>query len=327
MNKGVRAMKLEDIGFLEVVEERAKRITHGKISYCEWIITSNCNFNCPYCNRLEPRQVPDLSLAQIEEYIKILADMGCKYVHLTGGEPTTRTDLIDIIRLLRAHNIRVGLSTNGSRPLTYYEELFVAGVELFSLSLDVHQRDLNKKFTLVLDNVFDTVVTNIRGLSKIAYVNVGVVFNDNNVGFYREIIEFVSGLGVADIRIMTSTKYNKMVRFELPDELLAKHPILKYRVENFNSGRNMRGSDLSVTSKCHLVRDDITIFGDEFYSCAVYAREHGSPIGRFGLGNVELREQWFSEHDSHTDRVCKKFCMDFKCMFNDRVEQFQCENK
>lgn len=96
---------------------------------------------------------------------------------------------------------------------------------------------------------------------------------------------------------------------------------------DFNAGLNMRGSALSATSKCHLVRDDITIFGTDFYPCAVQAREKGMPIGKFGTDNVILREKWFVEHDSHEDMICKKFCMDFKCMFNDRVEQFQCENK
>jgi MoaA/NifB/PqqE/SkfB family radical SAM enzyme len=246
--------------------------------------------------------------------------MGCKYIHLTGGEPTTRPDLLDIVRLIRSFGIRVGISTNGSRRLTYYEELVEAGIELFSLSLDVHQRDLNNKFTMVPSRVFDVVVSNIRELSKMVYTNVGVVFNDDNADKYREIIEFISGLGAHDIRIMTATKYNKILAFELDSYLLDKHPILKFRVENFNAGRNMRGSGLAQTPRCHLVRDDITIFGEDFYSCAVYVREGGSPIGKFGTGNIELREAWFDSHNSHRDELCSTYCMDFKCQFNDRVE-------
>jgi len=313
-------MKLEDIGFLEVVDERAQMIASGKLSYCEWIITSNCNFNCPYCNRLEPRNTPDLTIDQIRSYTKTLAGMDCKYVHLTGGEPTTRKDLRDIVRMIREFNIRVGISTNGSRRLTYYEDLIEAGVELFSISLDVHQRDLNPKFTMVPANVFDVVASNIRELSKMVYTNVGVVFNDDNAERYGEIIEFISGLGTYDIRIMTATRYNKIISFDLDSGLLAQHPILKFRVENFNAGRNMRGSGLSTTPRCHLVRDDITIFGEDFYPCAVYIREGGLPIGKFGADNVELRESWFESHNSHRDEICRTYCMDFKCRFNDRVE-------
>lgn len=318
-------LKLEDIGFLEVIEDRAKNIKEDKISYCEWFITSSCNFGCPYCNRLEPRKIPDPSLSDVRRIVSILKSMDCKYIHLTGGEPTTRSDLIDIIHIIKDYGIRVGLSTNGSKPITYYVDLVDAGVELFSISLDVHQRNLNKKFTMV-DDIFDTVVDNISELSKLVYVNVGVVFNDNNINSYQEILRFISNLGVADIRIMTSTKYNKVIIFDIDKEILSKHPILKYRVENFNAGKNMRGSDLSETSKCHLVRDDITIFGNEFYPCAVYAREKGKPIGIFDYDNIEKRLDWFSKHNSHIDHICRCFCMDFKCMFNERVEQYESDN-
>lgn len=83
-------MKLQDIGFLEVVEARAASMLPGKISYCEWILTSRCNFSCPYCNRLEPRGVQDLDLDQIREFCEVLKSMDCRYCHLTGGEPTVR---------------------------------------------------------------------------------------------------------------------------------------------------------------------------------------------------------------------------------------------
>lgn len=311
-------MKLEDIGFVEMIEDRVMNIVKDRISYCEWIITSKCNFNCPYCNRLNNQ---DLTIEKIKEYIDVLTGLKCKYVHLTGGEPTVRNDLVDIVKLLKDKNIRVGLSTNGSKSFEYYQELINAGVELFSISLDVHQRDLNRKFTMISNNVFDTVVKNIKEISKSVYVTVGVVFNDDNINHYQEILQFISNLGAHDIRIMTSTKYNKLVKFEVDEALLSKHKLLKYRIINFNNGLNMRGSDLSETSKCHLVKDDLTILGENYYPCAVYAREKGQPIGKFSSNNVEERYQWFEKHDAYKDPICQKFCMDFKCKFNSKVEK------
>jgi MoaA/NifB/PqqE/SkfB family radical SAM enzyme len=310
-------MKLEDIGFLEVIDDRAKSITTGKISYCEWIITSHCNFKCPYCN---PIKEPDLSLEQARQVVKTLAEMHCKYVHITGGEPTTRKDLLDIIREIKSHGMRIGISTNGSRNTEYYIGLVNAGVELYSISLDVHEKNLNKKFTMVADNVFDVVVNNIKELSKLVYTNVGIVINDDNANLYKEIIDFVSNLGAHDIRLMTSTKYNKLLELDVPQELLDKHPILKFRVENFNSGKNMRGSELGTSHKCHLVRDDITIMGKYYFPCAVYAREGGKPIGEFDQDNEYGRMKWFKNHDSYLDTICKQYCMDFKCRFNEKVD-------
>jgi MoaA/NifB/PqqE/SkfB family radical SAM enzyme len=310
-------MKLEDIGFLEVIDDRAKSIAAGKISYCEWIITSHCNFKCPYCN---PIKEPDLSLEQAKQVVKTLAGMHCKYVHITGGEPTTRKDLLDIIKEIKSYGMRIGISTNGSRNTEYYIELVNAGVELYSISLDVHEKNLNKKFTMVADNVFDVVANNIKELSKLVYTNVGIVINDDNANLYKEIIGFVSNLGAHDIRLMTSTKYNKLLKLDVPQELLDKHPILKFRVENFNSGKNMRGSELGASHKCHLVRDDITIMGKYYFPCAVYAREGGKPIGEFDRDNESGRMEWFKIHDSYLDTICKQYCMDFKCRFNEKVD-------
>lgn len=92
-------MKLEDIGFVEMIEDRVMNIVKDRISYCEWIITSKCNFNCPYCNRLNNQ---DLTIEKIKEYIDVLTGLKCKYVHLTGGEPTVRNDLVDIVKLLKS---------------------------------------------------------------------------------------------------------------------------------------------------------------------------------------------------------------------------------
>ena len=317
-------MKLEDIGFLEVIENRARSISPGKVSYCEWIITSKCNFKCPYCNSLPENKVPaNISLDKAKEIIDILAGMSCKYVHITGGEPTTLSNLPEIISYLKSKGIRSGLSSNGSRTLNYYQNLISCGTELFSLSLDIHKKELNKKFTLVSNNVFDTVVRNIRELSKEVYVNVGIVLNDDNIEYANDVIEFVSELGVHDIRIMTATKYNQINKLDIRQELLDKHKILKYRVNNFNEGKNIRGSHLGRSRKCHLVRDDITIAGEDYYPCAVYAREGGEPIGKFGPDNEQGRMKWFMEHNSYEDEICKKFCMDFKCRFNEKVEYWK----
>jgi molybdenum cofactor biosynthesis enzyme MoaA len=313
-------LKLEDIGFLEVIDSRASNIAPGKVSYCEWIITPRCNFKCPYCNMFSGELSKEISTHRVYEILDILNNMNVKYIHLTGGEPTVRKDLLDIVSNINKKNIRVGISSNGSQSIDYYNKLIDNGVELFSFSLDIHKSELNKKFTAI-DNIFDKVVTNIKSTANRVYVNVGVVFNDDNISYYKEILEFISGLGVTDIRIMTATKFNQIIKFDVPQYLLDKHQILKFRIENYNSGKNIRGSSLANTTKCHLVRDDITLVGEYLFPCAVYAREGGNSFGIFDSLNEVKRLAFFNNHNSHKDEICKKFCMDFKCRFNDKVEE------
>src|SRR5690606_34826840 len=110
----------EDIGFLEVTEKRAANIAPGSLSYCEWIITPRCNFKCPYCKPLKGRIAEEISLSSIKEIISVLSEMNLKYIHLTGGEPTVRKDLPEIICAIKSKGIRVGLSSNGSAKTEYY---------------------------------------------------------------------------------------------------------------------------------------------------------------------------------------------------------------
>ena len=116
-------MKLEDIGFLEIIEELAKNITPGNLSYCEWVITAACNFDCPYCNKFTGELSKQLSTEEAKSIVDILEGYNLKYLHITGGEPTVRKDLSDIIQYAKFKNMRLGLSTNGSQSLSYYQGL------------------------------------------------------------------------------------------------------------------------------------------------------------------------------------------------------------
>ena len=76
-------------------------------------ITRNCNLNCPACfikASNSGKHVP-------KEYIFKLADFmgknGLMEVRLTGGEPTTHPEIINIIRKFQENNVYVSLATNG----------------------------------------------------------------------------------------------------------------------------------------------------------------------------------------------------------------------
>ena len=59
---------------------------------------------------------------------------------------------------------------------------------------------------------WDRVVDNIREISKLAYVTVGMVFTEENVNTATKDITFADSLGVADIRIISSAQYNQAIQ-------------------------------------------------------------------------------------------------------------------
>jgi pyrroloquinoline quinone biosynthesis protein E len=73
-------------------------------------LTHRCPLQCPYCsNPLElTRRSDELSTEEWCEIFEQAAAMGVLQVHLSGGEPTARRDLVELVSV--AH--RVGLYTN-----------------------------------------------------------------------------------------------------------------------------------------------------------------------------------------------------------------------
>jgi pyrroloquinoline quinone biosynthesis protein E len=99
---------------------------------CE--LTHRCPLQCPYCsNPLDlERANAELTTEQWQDLMRQAAHLGVLQIHLSGGEPTARKDLEDIIKVAA----EVGLYTN----------LITAGVTL--------TRDRLKKFAdLGLDHV------------------------------------------------------------------------------------------------------------------------------------------------------------------------------
>jgi pyruvate formate lyase activating enzyme len=89
----------------------------GKI--CSVIFLAGCGFRCPACHNsslvLNPSSVPDYPLDRV---LLSLSDRSkwIDGVTVTGGEPTARRDLPELLRLLRTCGVKVKLDTNGSNP-------------------------------------------------------------------------------------------------------------------------------------------------------------------------------------------------------------------
>ena len=73
-------------------------------------LTHRCPLGCPYCSNpteLESREA-ELSTAEWQRVFSEAAALGIHQVHLSGGEPASRRDLVDIV----AHCAALGLYTN-----------------------------------------------------------------------------------------------------------------------------------------------------------------------------------------------------------------------
>ena len=105
-------------------------------------LTNRCNLRCPVCFANAGTQTPrDLTMEEIAgQYDYLMAHGGPFNIQLSGGEPTLREDLPEIIRLGREKGFSFfQLNTNGlrlAREPGYAQKLKAAGLDTVFLQFD-----------------------------------------------------------------------------------------------------------------------------------------------------------------------------------------------
>ncbi|MCD9086965.1 GTP 3',8-cyclase MoaA [Stenotrophomonas sp. SY1] len=114
--------------------------------YLRLSLTEACNFRCSYC-------LPDgykadgrpqfLAVDEIERLVRAFATLGMHKIRLTGGEPSLRKDLDQIIETVaRVPGIRkVAITTNGCLLPRRLPGWHRAGLTALNVSMDSLQRD------------------------------------------------------------------------------------------------------------------------------------------------------------------------------------------
>lgn len=330
-------MKLEDIGFYTLEDKRAENTKiDSRLWRCELILTDLCNFKCPYCRGIEEENCGHLPWDKASFIVESWASHGLKNIRFSGGEPTLwkggdGKNLIDLVALAKEKGIqRIAVSTNGSVSTNFYLKLVDAGVNDFSISLDACCAETGDLMAGNKKGSWQKVVKNIEVLSKLSYVTVGVVFTEENVKEFMDLVDFADKLGVSDIRILSSAQWNETFKeIHLPENILNKYPILKYRMNNYNSGRHVRGLKEEDSNVCPLVLDDMAILNGKHYPCIIYLREQGHPIGTvdYSLPPFKAmekirkeRESWMLSNNVYQNKICKKNCLDVCIDYNNKVK-------
>ena len=127
-----------------MMDRFGRRVTYLRVS-----LTNRCQLACTYCT-LQDEPTTVLQPEEVERLIEVCARrLGFRKVRLTGGEPTLRRDLPDIVeRLARIEGLReVALTTNGMLMERRAEALAKAGLRTVNISCDTLDPDKFSKLT------------------------------------------------------------------------------------------------------------------------------------------------------------------------------------
>jgi cyclic pyranopterin phosphate synthase len=119
-----------------LIDGHARRISYLRIS-----LTDRCNYRCTYCMPESGVDVVPkgdvLSLEELERVVAAMCQIGVRRVRLTGGEPTVRNGLVDLVgRLSRLPLEDLAMTTNGHVLREVARPLRAAGLRRLNVSLD-----------------------------------------------------------------------------------------------------------------------------------------------------------------------------------------------
>lgn len=132
-----------------MTDSYGRRITDVRIA-----LNSACNLRCIYCHHegelingcTRDESLEALTKEEMVEVLTALQSLGVKTVKLTGGEPTLRSDLTDIIRLV-PKGMNISMTTNGTKLAEIAPELKAAGLSRVNISIDSLNRERYTKIT------------------------------------------------------------------------------------------------------------------------------------------------------------------------------------
>jgi cyclic pyranopterin phosphate synthase len=113
-----------------------------RFPYLRLSITPACNFRCTYClphgYHAEPGKAGPLSLDEIARLLRGFAELGMHKLRITGGEPSVRRDLTEVLRTAAAVPgvTRLAMTTNGTLLSRRLGEWMDAGLNAINVSVD-----------------------------------------------------------------------------------------------------------------------------------------------------------------------------------------------
>jgi MoaA/NifB/PqqE/SkfB family radical SAM enzyme len=198
---------------------------------CVWEITKSCNLRCAHCGTSAggPRQ-DELDTEQCLDLVNQLADLGCRLVTLSGGEPTLRGDWVAIARGAVDRGVTVNMVTNGQSadPEQLARQVREAGLSNIGVSLD-GLREVHDGIRR--PGAFDRASHTIEGLVRAGiWVDVMLTANRLNLRQIPQVYRLTERLGARGFRVQLGKPMgNQTERDDLtlaPRHLLELLPML-----------------------------------------------------------------------------------------------------
>lgn len=164
-------------------------------------LTYRCNNRCVHCYNEASRAKKEITTSQWKQALERVWNLGIPHVVFTGGEPTLREDLPELVVYAEQLGLITGLNTNGRRlaDQAFLDRLVDAGLDHVQITLESHEETIHDQITAA-PNAWAQTTAGIRNALKTPlFVMTNTTLLKSNSGKLKETLEFLATLGVPTV--------------------------------------------------------------------------------------------------------------------------------
>lgn len=168
--------------------------------YVQYYVTARCNLRCQQCNVIYSNgDQEEATTEQARRIAANLAEIGTSVVLLTGGEPFTRADLVDIAASCIAEGVHPRLQTNGLASPAALDRMVEIGAHDLSISLDSLEPATQDRINGGVPHSWETALAAVSHVNDTfptdAFCAFGCVLAPSNLDEIVPLIRFATTIG------------------------------------------------------------------------------------------------------------------------------------
>ncbi len=164
-------------------------------------LTYRCNNDCPHCYNARSRDYPELDTESWKRILDKLWELGVPHIVFTGGEPTLRDDLVELIAYAQSKGQITGLNTNARRLQNpkYVQRLVDAGLDHVQITVESCDAAIHDQMVHARGAFHQTIEGLHCALASKLYVMTNTTMLQTNVHTIPQTLDFLAEVGVPTI--------------------------------------------------------------------------------------------------------------------------------
>jgi radical SAM protein with 4Fe4S-binding SPASM domain len=216
-------------------------------------VTYRCNNNCSHCYNARSRNFPELDTNAWKQVLEKIWNAGIPHVVFTGGEPTLRNDLPELIAYASELGMISGINTNGRKlkDKAFVEALIKAGLDHVQITLESHDPAIHDEM-VAAPGAWQDTTAGLRTVLQYPqlYVMTNTTLLRTNSQFLKQTMEFLHEMNVPTLGInaLIYSGSGATVKSGLPEKDL---PGLLTMAREFTAQSRQRLIWYTPTQYCH----------------------------------------------------------------------------